>query len=559
MADPSLTPVSSVGISPDARLIVAASGDSLSVIAVPEVPFHENQLAYTRLSVDGCKRVSTPSVSSLCFPGQSTVYVASSLGHFSRYRVELLGEPVCEYTVSDPHGREVEVTGIASVGAGSIIATSGKDGVIRCWDPETRQSIARLSGHKYEVRAVAVAESVADGETVNVIASAGRDKTVRLWDVRASESNPIHVFSGHSGWVHDVAISAGGGARTDPVVLSCAGDKTVRVWNLTMMKQELVLTGHEYRVWSVAVASDGSYALSGSTDATVRAWNMLPDVLLEERGAVLRGHHDSVLSVAVSRNCAMSASGCEDGSVYVWNTSTLFGRKAQETAVLRDAATTDHPEALTSNGTVAQGFNDLPVDADSAAKSLTGAEIDESTAPSNDPVDAEFEFGAVVSKVVIETSLDDAVVGGEIQDIGRVVERSVQASDSFGPLIDLTDTRDPVETTREVRDVVDGMLKRASSNRMVADRSLPDYDAAITRGVEQRDAEIESLTRQLRAAENLAKSANAQALESSMEFVQPTPVHTNAPQVFQDKSATVLRDINDRIRRLSARVDEMVK
>jgi WD40 repeat protein len=169
MADSSLTPVSSVAISPDARLIVAACGDSLSVIAVPEVPFHDDQLAYTRLSVDGCRRVSTPSISSLCFPGQSTVYVASSSGYFSRYRLELLGEPVCEYTVSDPHGREGEVTGIASVGADSIIATSGKDGVIRCWDPETRQSIARLSGHKHEVRAVAVAESVADGERLNRI------------------------------------------------------------------------------------------------------------------------------------------------------------------------------------------------------------------------------------------------------------------------------------------------------------------------------------------------------------------------------------------------------
>jgi WD40 repeat protein len=559
MADSSLTPVSSVAISPDARLIVAACGDSLSVIAVPEVPFHDDQLAYTRLSVDGCRRVSTPSISSLCFPGQSTVYVASSSGYFSRYRLELLGEPVCEYTVSDPHGREGEVTGIASVGADSIIATSGKDGVIRCWDPETRQSIARLSGHKHEVRAVAVAESVADGETVNVVASAGRDKTVRLWDVRASESNPIHVFSGHSGWVHDVAISGGGGARADPVVLSCAGDKTVRVWNLTMMKQELVLTGHEYRVWSVAVASDGSYALSGSTDATVRAWNVLPDVLSEERGAVLRGHHDSVLSVSVSRNCAISVSGCEDGSVYVWNTSTLFGRKAQETAVLTDPATADPAEALTSSGADARGSNDLPTEAESAAKHSTGAEFDEWIAPSNDPVDTGFEFGSVGNELVKEPSQGDAVVGGEKQDVGPAIMRSVQASDSVAPLIDLTDSRDTVETTEEVKEVVDGILKRASSTRMVARRSLPDDDAATTRGVEQRDAQIESLTRQLRAAENLVKSANAQALESSLEFVQPTPGRANAPQAFQDEKATTLRDINDRIRRLSARVDVMVK
>lgn len=239
-----------------------------------------------------------------------------------------MSPPATDYTLADAHGAGVEVTGVAAVTASSLVVTSGKDALVRCWDAETRQTVARLSGHKYEVRAVSVAESDGAGQVVNVVASAGRDKTVRLWDVRAGESGGIHVFSGHTGWVHDVAISGGGGRS---VVVSCAGDKTVRLWDLKMMKEARVFSGHEYRVWGVAVTEDGAFAISGSTDSSVRAWNLAEGAEgAEETSVVYEGHRDSVISVAVSRDGKCGVSGSEDGSVLVWNTSTLFGRSVEE-------------------------------------------------------------------------------------------------------------------------------------------------------------------------------------------------------------------------------------
>lgn len=332
-------PVTSVAISPSGRLLAAVAEDSiLATVSLPLCSSNDRECrklaAADRVSVD------IDPTASICFSGETIVYTASSKGSFSRYCVEP-GKPASKtYTVSDPHGHAGPVTGIACVNPESIIVTCGKDKLIRCWDPETRQCVSRLPGHKYEVRAVAVAQSSAEGfsETVNIVASGGRDKTVRLWDVRASDSNAIHVFSGHSGWVHDVAISGCGPTRPHPVVLSCAGDKTVRMWNLAMMKEELVLTGHEYRVWGVAVASDGSFAVSGSTDATVRAWNLAPDALDDERCHIFDGHRDSVLSVAVTPDGSSCASGCEDGSLFVWNTSCLFGRH-QQTSVTEDCLT----------------------------------------------------------------------------------------------------------------------------------------------------------------------------------------------------------------------------
>lgn len=334
MADFSPVPVSSLAISPDSRLLAAATADSQLSIAPLKRPLSGVD-SFHNLAGHGRLNVATSQIARLCFPGQKTVYTATTVGSFARFRVSDTEPPCVDFEVQEAHGSKVELTGIAAVNDESAIVTSGKDGVIRVFDPETQQPIARLSGHKYEVRAVAVAQSIGSGgdtgneEVVHIVASAGRDRTVRIFDVRAAESSPVHIFAGHTGWVHDVAISGGGPNRPQPSLVSCAGDKTVRVWNLAMMKQETVFTGHEYRVWGVSVASDSSFALSGSTDATVRAWNMSAAAGVEgdDRCHIFQGHRDSVISVAVSRDGNIGVSGCEDGTVHVWDTSTLFGRQ----------------------------------------------------------------------------------------------------------------------------------------------------------------------------------------------------------------------------------------
>jgi WD40 repeat protein len=325
MSEPPCLPISAVAISPDGQRVAAATGDQgLSIVPIRRP--RAGVEPFLKLAPESARfKVSRP-IAALCYPGDETLYAAKTSGAFARFSLGESASPTLKFEISDAHGVGGELTGIAAVSESSVITTCGKDSLVRCWDPETRQSIARLAGHKYEVRAVAAAESEissGDSDVVNIIASAGRDKTVRLWDVRSSESNPIHVFSGHTGWVHDVAIS-GGGCRS--VVVSCAGDKSVRVWDLGMMRQAQVFTGHEYRVWGVAVASDGGFAISGSTDTTVRAWDLTRDADAPGISITFEGHRDSVICVDVSRDGAAAVSGCEDGSLYVWDTSALFRR-----------------------------------------------------------------------------------------------------------------------------------------------------------------------------------------------------------------------------------------
>jgi WD40 repeat protein len=75
------------------------------------------------------------------------------------------------------------------------------------------------------------------------------------------------------------------------------------------------LVGHTGSVRSVAVTPDGSWAVSGSRDRTLKVWDL-------ERGSeihTLAGHTSSVVSVAVTPDCRRAVSGSGDGDMKVWD------------------------------------------------------------------------------------------------------------------------------------------------------------------------------------------------------------------------------------------------
>jgi WD40 repeat protein len=56
--------------------------------------------------------------------------------------------------------------------------------------------------------------------------------------------------------------------------VSSSGDRTVRVWDLKDGTEVKRLEGHTGVIDALAVSPDGRYALSGSSDRTVRLWRL---------------------------------------------------------------------------------------------------------------------------------------------------------------------------------------------------------------------------------------------------------------------------------------------
>ena len=121
------------------------------------------------------------------------------------------------------------------------------------------------------------------------------------------------VYPQHEGQVSAVAWSPDG-----KTLASGSSDKTVKLWDLATGKLFATLQGHTETVYSVAWSPDGKTVASGSFDKTVKLWESATGKLL----ATLQGHTGAVESVAWSPDGKILASGSRDETVRLWESVT---------------------------------------------------------------------------------------------------------------------------------------------------------------------------------------------------------------------------------------------
>jgi WD40 repeat protein len=116
-------------------------------------------------------------------------------------------------------------------------------------------------------------------------------------------------MEGHKGSVWSVAISPDG-----KYALSGSSDRTLKLWDLETGKCIRTMEGHTSIVSSVAISPDNRYALSGSGEGTAKLWEI-------ETGRCIRtmeGHTESVFSVAISSDGRYALSGSGDKTLKLW-------------------------------------------------------------------------------------------------------------------------------------------------------------------------------------------------------------------------------------------------
>jgi WD40 repeat protein len=269
----------------------------------------------------------------------------------------------------EPHA--AEVTAIALSADGTRAVSGSADGRLKVWDVEAGRRMHILEG-KAGVSALALS---VDGRKVVV---GYDDRTLAAWDLSgrqpvASEETGLlagwdnlgrriaaQVFGGHAGVVRSIALSTDG--RT---ALSGSGDTTLKVWrlatetgvaaapeapraHLSRNRMRLSYVGHAGAVRTVSCSSGSSLALSGSTDGTLKLW----DVATGKVKRTVEAHSGWVQSVALSGDGTRAVSASSEATLRVWDTAsgrlvrTLAGHAA---AVRSVALSTDGELALSGS------------------------------------------------------------------------------------------------------------------------------------------------------------------------------------------------------------------
>ncbi|HEX3475779.1 MAG TPA: TIR domain-containing protein [Kofleriaceae bacterium] len=207
-----------------------------------------------------------------------------------------------------PEG-SAEIFTVAWAPDGRMLATGGKDGVVRIWRSDG-QRVAALPGHDRTVL------SVAFSPTGGLLASGSADRSVRIWDLDTLTCT--RKFTGQSLRVTSVAWSGDG-----EWLVSGSDDGTVRCGLPRHWDRLELLVRHENLVNSVAVSATGNATACASADCTVRLWHteVRPEAAWPIRELLL-SHPAAVDSVGFAPDGRFVATGCHDAAIRIWDVGT---------------------------------------------------------------------------------------------------------------------------------------------------------------------------------------------------------------------------------------------
>ncbi|MBW4450955.1 MAG: serine/threonine protein kinase [Spirirestis rafaelensis WJT71-NPBG6] len=170
----------------------------------------------------------------------------------------------------------------------------------------------------------------------------------------------VHTVKGHSNSVQSVTISPDG-----KTLASGSSDSTIKLWNLATLQEIRTLKGHSDWVRSVSISPYGSTLASGSDDNTIKLWNLATGQEIR----TLKGHFYQVHSVAISPDGQTLASGSRDNTIKLWNLATL-----QEIRTLNEHRDSVYSVAISPDGmTLVSGSADNTIKLWNLA---TGGQID---------------------------------------------------------------------------------------------------------------------------------------------------------------------------------------
>jgi WD40 repeat protein len=131
-------------------------------------------------------------------------------------------------------------------------------------------------------------------------------------EVRDAETGRLQLaFKGHNHWVRCIALSADGTRA-----VSGSHDLTVRVWDASTGQEQCTLRGHARAIMAVAISGDGRWVVSSDSNNVVKLW----DASTGKEKRSFPAHPGRVASVAIRRDGKQIVT--EGDELKVWDAKT---------------------------------------------------------------------------------------------------------------------------------------------------------------------------------------------------------------------------------------------
>ncbi len=164
--------------------------------------------------------------------------------------------------------------------------------------------------------------AVGDDDLVNVLCPTCKEGKLELshdteyicsnWTEKTNpqEGQIINVFSDHTSMITSLAAAPDGS-----VVLSGSTDRTVKAWDIERGRLVFTIGRHDCPVYALAVTSDGSTVVSGAYDGKLTLWDMRSRQMVRS----FLAHSGVVKSLIPVPGKFQILSGSVDDTIKVWN------------------------------------------------------------------------------------------------------------------------------------------------------------------------------------------------------------------------------------------------